>query len=84
MYLSWIVVFFLIFLSTSFVSAQEFRSFNIPENSIQVFEIPLQRGEELQFAIFLQDKDMLEFSIEMPDKNQVTFGEIRDFLVHPS
>ncbi len=71
---------FLIFLSTSFVSAQEFRSFNIPENSIQVFEIPLQRGEELQFAIFLQDKDMLEFSIEMPDKNQVTFGEIRDFF----
>ena len=80
MYLSLIVVFFSMALFVSFASAQEFRSFHIPENSIQAFEIPLQRGEELQFAIFLQDEDVLEFSIEMPDRKELTFGEINGFF----
>ena len=80
MYLSLIAIFFSIVLFVSFASSQEFRSFNIPENSIQVFEIPLQRGEELQFAIFLQGEEGIKFSIEMPDRKELTFGEINGFF----
>ena len=80
MYLSSVVVFFTIALFVSFASAQEFRSFHIPENSIQAFEIPLQRGEELQFSIFIQDDDVLEFSIETPGTRELTFGEINGFF----
>ena len=80
MYLSLIAVFFSLILFVSFASAQEFRSFHIPENSIQAFEIPLQRGDELEFSILLEDKGVVEFSIEMPNREKIIFGEINDFF----
>ena len=71
---------FSIVLFIPFASAQESRHFDIPENSIQTFEIPLERGEELQFAIYLQKDQSLEFTIERPEGQDLTFGEISDFF----
>ena len=63
-----------------FAFAQESRTFDIPENSVQTFEVSLERGEELQFDIFLQNDDTVIFSIERPQGQTLTFGEINDFF----
>ena len=63
-----------------FAYTQESRIFNIPENSIQTFEVPLERGEELQFEIYLDGNDAVEFTVERPEGQSLKFGKISEFF----
>ena len=49
--------------------AEESISFTIPENSIQIYEIPLESGFKIEYFIELENQESIDFYIETPDKN---------------
>ena len=60
--------------------AEESRTFTIPENSIQAFEIQLEEGEKILYSITLHEDDEIIFSFEDPNNKAFSFGKINDFF----